>query len=205
MDLVFRPPLLKVQAMRRGEKSPERVALQKCWGRWTKVVELFARRRRARKRVDAKDYVTLHHELIQKCRLMAESANDMEAPFYRSLEELVRPWLNLAILERAERDILFDLVTRCRQVHERLRGRTRIGTFPIWIALLPVILMFFSIMLLWMRDIPLLYGLSLDHIRGWSDVLWFNVIHASNEQRLLFVGCALVGISIFFVTRNARS
>jgi hypothetical protein len=205
MDLVFRPPVLKVQAMRRREQSPEKLALRKCWGRWTKVVELFARRQRARKRVDAKEYVKLHHDLVQKCRLMAGSSNEVESAFYRYLEDLVHPWLDLAVLERAERDILFDLVIRCRQANDRLRGRSRIGTFLIWIALVPVIPLFFSIMLLWMRDIPLLSGLSLDRIRGWSDVLWFNVTHASSSEWLLFAGCALIGISIYFVTRTARS
>jgi hypothetical protein len=191
--------------MSQHEQSPEKIALRRCWGRWTRVVDLFARRKRARKQVDEQEYVKLHHELVQKCRLMADSVNDEDSSFYRYLEELAEPWLHLSVLERAERDILFDLLVRSRQAKDRLRGRSRIGEFPIWIVLVPVIPLFFSIMLLWMRDIPLFYGLSLDRVRGWSDVLWYNVMHASSSQWLFFAGCALVGISIYFVTRTARS
>jgi hypothetical protein len=63
--------------------------------------------------VDTQEYVELHHELINLCQGHATTANDVEAAIYRYLEDLLQPSLDLHILARAERDILFDLLIRC--------------------------------------------------------------------------------------------
>jgi hypothetical protein len=191
--------------MRRGEQSPDRKALQKCWGRWAKIVEVFARRRVSRKRVDPRAYAELHHELMRNCRALAASANDVDATFYRYLEQLVQPWLNLDVLARGERDILFDLLIRCRDVEAQIRGRPSIRSFLVWMVPAAVGALFFAIMILWMREIPLPYSEILHRARGWTDELWFDATHASSTQWLCFVGCALIGISVYLVSRTARS
>ena len=85
--------------MRRREHSPEKIALRRRFSRWAAIVELFARGRPARKRVDPQAYVTLHRELIASCRVLAASANEVEAVSYRYLEDLAQPWLDPAVLE----------------------------------------------------------------------------------------------------------
>ena len=72
----------------------------------------------ARNRVDPQEYATLHRELIANCRALADSANDVDAAFYRYLEDLAQPWLAPSVLDRhcADREILFDLLFRCKHV-----------------------------------------------------------------------------------------
>jgi hypothetical protein len=191
--------------MRRREQSPERKALQESWGRWVRIVDFFARRRVSRRRVDPRAFLELHRELMKNCRALAASANDVDAAYYRYLEELVQPWLNLDVLARADREILFDLLIRCQQIEAEIRGHSSIRSMLASIVPFSVGSLFFAVMLLCTRELPLSYGTILYRARGWTDELWFNVAHASVEQWLFFVGCALIGISIYLVSRTARS
>src|SRR3954467_5690149 len=97
-------------------------ALRKHWGLWTAVVELFARRRRARRRVNPREYEALHRGLLAACRVLAETGDEGKRPFYQRLEELARPWLAPLVLERTDREILFDLLGRCRGAARALGG-----------------------------------------------------------------------------------
>jgi hypothetical protein len=191
--------------MIRREPSLDKEALRKCWRRWAHIVELFARRRPARKRVDPQAYVELHRELTHMCRVLAPSANEAEATLYRYLEGLVQPWLNLAVLDRAERDILFDLLIRCREVETQLGGRTRIRLLAARGVGFVLASCFFVITLLWLSGSLVSLRTILYRARSWSDELWFNVSHASEVQYLFFVGCALIVVCIYLVSRTARS
>jgi hypothetical protein len=191
--------------MRRREQSPEKIALRNCWGRWTDIVEVFARRRQARKRIEGGAYVKLHREVVERCRLLAASANEVEKTFYSYLEDLARPWLDLAVLDRAERDILFDLLIRCQDAEKQLAGRTRrrsrmTGAKP---AMLGAII--FVIVLLWTSRFSVLSSIILDHVRSLSDDFYFRVVHSSDLERLFVVGCLLVATSIYTVSRTAKS
>jgi hypothetical protein len=191
--------------MRRRQQSPEKMALRKCWGRWTEIVELFARRRAARKRVDLQAYVELHRELVNRCRALAGSANEVEAAFYRYLEDLAQPWLDLMVLARAERHILFDLLIRCQHVEEQLGGRNwsraiRARGTPVALGAL-----FFTTMLLCMGRFSVSLSTIPDRARGWSDDLYIRVIHSSDLERLFLVGLVLIAVSIYAVSRTARS
>jgi hypothetical protein len=191
--------------MKRRQQSPDRRVLQKCWGQWTEIIELFALRRRARKRLDPRAYVELHRELTERCRVLARSSNDVEAAFYRYLEDLVQPWLDLAILTRCERDILFDLLIRCRQIETQLGGRSWFRSVPAWCPPALVAMFFFAIMLLWMGRFSILLTTILNHARDWSDDLYLRAIHSSDAERLFLIGCILVAISIYAVSRTAKS
>src|SRR4051794_38600307 len=68
--------------------------LRKRWARWAAIVELFARRSRARRHVDPAAYQVLHRELIDACRALAESADEDGRAYYRGLEWIVAPWLS---------------------------------------------------------------------------------------------------------------
>jgi hypothetical protein len=191
--------------MRRREQSPEKTTLRKCWGRWTGIVELFARRRVGRNRVDPQDYIRLHREVIDKCRVLGAAANDDEAAFYRYAEDLAQPWLNLDVLARAERNILFDLLIRCRGVEAQLTDRSRFRAFLSQAMPPLLVLLFFVNILLWSGRILIFLKIMLYYARDWSDHLWYRVSSASDLQWMLFVGCTLLGISAYLLFRPARS
>ena len=191
--------------MRRREHSPEKIALRRRFSRWAAIVELFARGRPARKRVDPQAYVTLHRELIASCRVLAASANEVEAVSYRYLEDLAQPWLDLAVLDREDRDILFNLLIHCKHVQAQLGGRS-------WIRVLrargtPVFLgaSFLAIMLLCMGRFSVVLSTMLDRARSWSDDLSIRVNHSTDLERLFVGGLVLIMVTIYAVSRTARS
>jgi hypothetical protein len=104
-----------------GEEQTEDDELKSQWRAWTAVVELFALRR-TRRRVDPGDYELLYNQLIRACRSRADASDEARRPLYESLENLARPWLTLGSLVRLDREILFDLLIRCRQAELRLHG-----------------------------------------------------------------------------------
>jgi len=191
--------------MRRREHSPEKIALRRRFSRWTAIVELFARGRPARKRVDPQAYVTLHRELIASCRVLAASANEVEAVSYRYLEDLAQPWLDLAVLDHEDRDILFDLLIRCKHVQAQLGGRSWIRILRAWGT--PVFLgaSFLAIMLLCMGHFSVVLSTMLDRARNWSDDLYIRVNHPTDLEWLFVVGLVLVVVSIYAISRIARS
>lgn len=194
--------------MRRREHSAEKIALRRRFSRWAAIVELFARGRPARKRVDPQAYVTLHRELIASCRVLAASANEVEAVSYRYLEDLAQPWLDLAVLDRADRadrDILFDLLFRCKHVQAQLGGRSWIRVLRAWGT--PVFLgaSFLAIMLLCMGRFSVVLSTMLDRARSWSDDLSIRVNHSTDLERLFVVGLVLIMVTIYAVSRTARS
>lgn len=175
------------------------------WCRWVDVVELFARRRPSRRRIDAEGYAVLYKELMRYCRALAESANEVEASFYRYLEELVRPWMNPGVLARSDRDILLDLLVRCRQAERQLGIRSWTRAIPDWAprAILLSLLAAAGITLFvagaggWLS--------ALDRLRGWSDDLWFAAVRSSDVERLCSIGIIMIIVSIFTVHCTARS
>src|SRR4051794_38241925 len=118
--------------MRRRSEPPEIAALKDRWRRWVDIIESFARLRPGRRRIATQDYVRLYQELLRDCRGLAESAGEEAGRFYRDLEDLVRPWLTPSVLARSERDILLDLVVRCRDVERRLGIRSWARMIPDW-------------------------------------------------------------------------
>ena len=191
--------------MRCRGQPPEKLALGRCFHRWAEIVDLFAQRKAARKRVDPQAYVALHRELIQHCRAMAASANKVDVVFYRYLEDLARPWLDPAVLDRADRDILFDLLIRCQHVKEQLGGRS-------WIRVLrargtPVFLgaLLFAIVILCTGRFSVVLSTLLSCGRSWSDDLYIRVIHSTDLERLFVVGLVLITITMYVVSRTGRS
>ncbi|MGC1721582.1 MAG: hypothetical protein WA746_21545 [Isosphaeraceae bacterium] len=191
--------------MRRREHSAEKIALRRRFSRWAAIVELFACGRPARKRVDPQAYVTLHRELIASCRVLAASANEVEAASYRYLEDLAQPWLDLAVLDHEDRDILFDLLIRCKHVQSQLGGRSWIRVLRAWGT--PVFLgaSFLAIVLLCMGRFSVVLSTMLDRARNWSDDLSIRVNHSTDLERLFVGGLVLIMVTIYAVSRTARS
>ena len=185
--------------------SPETAVLKTRWRRWLRIVELFASQRPARRRVDPEAYGMLQKELVTTCRSLAAAANETDGAFYRYLEDLVQPWLSPLVLGQADREILCDLVIRCRQADRELVGRSWSPRLPLAV-LLTIFVSFFAFR--WMLD----WGITaraastvLSGLRSVSDDVWFAVKRSSEFQRLSFVAVVLVAISIMIVSRTARS
>jgi hypothetical protein len=162
--------------------TPDLDTLKKNWRRWTAIVDMFARRKRARLHVDAANYSTLHQQVVEACRSLAERVEAPRRVFYQHLEQVAGPWLNLRILEHGEKEILFDLMERCRQAEKELGGRGRAAAIR---RALPGVLLFAAV-----AGLVLLAALAsgwwtpvLAKIREWFGEVWFAVQHASLLQR----------------------
>jgi hypothetical protein len=191
--------------MRRRGASPERLALVASWRRWVAIVELFALRRPARRRVDRHEYRVLHKDLLDRCRLLAESANEVEASFYRYLECLAQPWLSPAVFVRADHEILLDLLVRCRDADLQLGGRSWVRSIAGWVIPTFVACALSAVIMVVLGALDSAGFAVLDRLRGWSDDLWFAVRRSTELQRLTFVGAVLLIVSVIVVTRTARS
>jgi hypothetical protein len=75
--------------------------------------------------MDPEAYQALHRELVAACRALGGPAEGTKREFYQRLEELARPWLTARVLEQADREILLDLLARCRQAEQELQPPPR--------------------------------------------------------------------------------
>jgi hypothetical protein len=66
--------------------------------------------------------------LVETCRVRAATNQGPNREFYQRLEDLVLPWLTPMVMERSDRDILFSLLCRSREVERALKDRS--GSFP---------------------------------------------------------------------------
>jgi serine/threonine protein kinase len=100
----------------------EAMSLSLAWQKWTVVIEHFFMRR-PRHHVNPNDYAKLYKFLVETCRAHAEAAEGPNRAYYVTLEDLVLPWLTLTALERSDREILFSLLCRSREVERALLDR----------------------------------------------------------------------------------
>jgi hypothetical protein len=117
--------------MRAQVTPPELVALRRHWRRWAALVALHARR--SGRAADPREYEALHRELLAASRALA-AAEGARREFYRRLEEVARPWLTARALEQADRELLLDLLARCRQAERELRPPPWPGAGVLWAA-----------------------------------------------------------------------
>ncbi len=95
------------------------IALRKHLDRWLSIVELYARRRPGRRRVEPAAYAALHRALLAACR----APGTWEPARREALDRLVAPWLSTVTLARADRELLADLLARLRALQRELGGR----------------------------------------------------------------------------------
>jgi hypothetical protein len=95
--------------------------LPQLWRRWTEVVRLFASGASSRLRLNPAEYQALHRALLQAFH--AQGAGPERTVWLRSVEQLVQPWLSASALEHADRELLADLLGRCRDIEKTPSGR----------------------------------------------------------------------------------
>jgi serine/threonine protein kinase len=103
---------------------PDDLPLWLAWHRWTLIIEHFVLGG-SRRHVDERDYEKLYRTLVQNFRSSAATAEASRREFYRRLEDLVLPWLTPRAMERADAEILFSLLSYCREVEQALVDDSR--------------------------------------------------------------------------------
>ena len=191
--------------MRRRDEPPEIAAFRARWRRWVDIVDRFARRRPNCSGKDMGDYHVLYKSLIQGCRDLAEAGDEGDATFYRRLEDMVSPWLTPGVLARSDREILQDLVIRCREAGRRLGIRSWDLVVPAWMPRVVVVSVVGVAVLLTLVVVSGGWLQALYRARGWTDDIWFAMRRTSEVERLGLVTVILVIVSIYGVSRTARS
>jgi hypothetical protein len=185
-------------------RKTDRDVLRDCWGRWTAILSLFARGRPARRRLDPGAYAALRNELIAACRSL--EADGPERPFYAGLEETVKPWLNLRVLERTDREILTGLLLRCREVERQLNGRKWRPALPRhWKPAMAMVAGGAVICgLVWLL-LPMANLSVLHTLRDAADAIWLTIWYADNWQKGSTIAVIIIVASMYIVSRTAKA
>ncbi len=190
--------------MRGKRRRTDCDVLRDCWGRWTAILSLFARRRPARRRLDPRAYAALRKEVIAACRSLAE-AGGPERPFYAGLEETVKPWLNLRVLERTDREILTGLLLHCREVERQLNGRKWRPALPLhWKPAMAMVAG--GAVIGGLVSLFPTAGLSvLNTLRDAADTVWLTIKYADNWQKESAIAVIIVVAAMYIVSRSAKA
>jgi hypothetical protein len=189
----------------RGEKRrTDRDVLRECWCQWTAIVALFARKDPARRRVDPEAYATLRNEVIAACRSLAEP-DGPERPFYASLEQTVRPWLDLRALERTDREILGGLLVSCRDAECQLKGRkSRLDWAGHWKPAMVIVAGGVVIGgLFWLFPSEGLWVFN--SVRDLAVIVWLKIKYADDWSKGCGIAVMVIVAAIYTVWRSARA
>jgi hypothetical protein len=183
-------------------RSAGQAALRDTWCRWTEVVELFAGRRRARRRISPAWYQALRRQLLDGCRSRALDTDEVGRAFYQTLENLVQPWMTPQTLEQAEGEILHDLLDRCGQMEQSLGGRrwSRSGWRWAVVLLLLVGVGLVGGLLAW--NVDGVWSPLVDRLGGWWRAARGVVERSSATERWIVGGAVLVLFGMYWVTRT---
>jgi hypothetical protein len=174
------------------------------WTRWTTLVELFVKRRRARLRVKPEVYEAAHTEVVESCHLLASMVEDEEKQFFHDLERLASPWTSIKSFRVPEREILVDLLRQCRKVERQLgrrhltlpnlRGPTRLILMAT--AMAAFMLVFWTAGQAWAP--------FLQSGRTWKEAYIMCVARTRYVHHILFPGMVVVTVSSFLVWRTQK-
>ncbi|HEV3163040.1 MAG TPA: hypothetical protein VGZ22_03285 [Isosphaeraceae bacterium] len=188
---------------RQGESDPG-AELKELWEEWTSVVELFARRRRARRNVDPREYEALHKALGESLHSLVETADQEEKAYFQNLEHLALPWVSPQSFRTTDRGILEDVLRRCRQVEQELGGRS-------WVLpdLRRPTRLFFSLTacaaaMFFLWTALRAWAPILDQGRTWSEAFRLCMQRTSYVHNLLLPAVIVVFTSSFVISRTAR-
>jgi hypothetical protein len=198
--------------MAKEVRRTDRDVLRDCLTRWTEVLSLFERSDPARHRLDTHAYAALRDELIAACRLCAVRArllagrDDPEGAFYAGLEEVVKPWLDLHVVEKTDREILASVIEHCKQVESQLKG-TNWKPAASSRRLPPVAIvvggtLIFALICLIVMAVDFT---SLGDLREATDTLWLKVKLAESWLKWSAVAVVVALVLIFVVSQSTKT
>lgn len=172
--------------------------LKRPWKRWTAVVHHCVRSRPQSDLNDA-DYRALYMELLGDCQKLGDNGDVATQQYARFMQSIIRPWLTRHTLEQADREILLDLLKRCRRIDQELNGRNWSDVLVVWLwPTLAAIAGAASVMLV----IVIANGLS-RRVNDWVDVQGrqFRIAFeaATMIQRVMAIGFALAIVTVLAV------
>jgi hypothetical protein len=180
------------------------IELRDQWHRWTKVVHVFAKRGRARHRIDERNYAPIYNELLEACRFLAEMVEGEEKAYFQNLEHIVLPWWAPKSFQLADRAILADLLTHCREVERELGGR--VWTMPNVRKPLRLVFMFIALIggLFLLDSAGRAWLPMLEQGRSWQDAIHVCIERSRYLHSLLIPSLVVVAVSSYVVQRTAR-
>jgi hypothetical protein len=187
--------------MARREELKKRLELRRRLERWREAVELYARGTRG----DPRKYAAAHGQLLQYCREMAQVAPDQQKKFYEEIEQVARPWINVQALLQADKEILVEMLQRCRHTERVLRGRSWLRVNRRWMK--PILMV-------------LVGGVSLA-VLVWAAVRWWLLLKGTFKgarfqitmavdrlgvgERWIIGGSIAIIVAMFLLSRTAKS
>jgi hypothetical protein len=191
--------------MRKRAQANTPAILAKNWRRWTAIVEDFARRRRGRHWVSPRAYHTLHLELLQVCHTLASAAENGHGDFYRELANIAQPWLTPRALAQAEHEILSDLLLLCRQVERKLAQRAWVVAALQWVKRGSAVLGGAAVAALLAWGGAEIWRRVEDPIQAWARLGWLAFKQTGEFHGMLIVGVIAIPVSMYLISRLARS
>jgi hypothetical protein len=146
----------------------------------------------------------LYKELLRDCRAAATEADGPGRECCRLLQEIVRPWLSVQALARADALVLLSLADCCRSAGEWLGVRRKPRrAFP-GLLLAGVALALAAAAVLWRVS-----GEGVEEA-WWKVVSWTNPLRAAVEslgdgEKIAVVGLVVIGLSLLLVSRTRGS
>jgi hypothetical protein len=178
--------------------------LRDMWTRWTSFVELFARRRRTRLRVDAQAYGTAHTEVVEACRTLASMVEGEEQAYFQGLEKLAGPWVSPQSFRLPEREILSDLLRQCRKVQRELGGRHLVLPDLRTPLRLLLSLTAFAAFMLCFWTAGSAWSPILQQGRSWKEAYHMCVDRTRYVHHILIPGMIVVSVSSVMVWKSAK-
>lgn len=173
--------------------------------RWTDVVEACARGRSWSRQIDVEGFTRLRRDLVETSVALAEVLEPDRRVYLLGVADLVKPWVTPCALQRAQPEVLKELLVRCRQIEPALasgRRRLRWPTVPrstlraaaLLLPAVAVLLLFHATFSSFWTDLE----------TGFTMVRLF-LLRVVGIHLLTIIAGSLIAISVLLVSWTARS
>ena len=115
-------------------------SLQERWQQWTNAIQSSVGHRDRLYRMDHQEYRKIHQTLLAACRAQVQQAEGKQKFFFQYLQDMASPWMSPETLASTDKDILQQLLARCRQAERELGCRKAVTRSWHWLALVVVAL-----------------------------------------------------------------